>query len=83
MTASPVAVILVHGWNSHPGILNRLIPRPDAAHIPCSRFSRVEMADKSLPSIARLPGTISGTGEAAIEEITPQETRRRTMPAPP
>jgi pimeloyl-ACP methyl ester carboxylesterase len=52
MTGNPVAVILVHGWNSHPGVWNRLIPRLDAAQIPYSRFSHVEMADKTLPHIA-------------------------------
>jgi triacylglycerol lipase len=52
MTERPVPVILVHGWNSHPGIWNRLIPRLDAAGIPHSRFSHVEMADKPLPYIA-------------------------------
>ncbi|MGB9175819.1 MAG: hypothetical protein WCB46_03675 [Methanoregula sp.] len=56
MTGSPVPVVLVHGWNSHPGVWNRLIPRLDAAHIPYSRFSHVEMADKSLPYIAAAIG---------------------------
>lgn len=49
---SPVPVVLMYGWNSHPGIWNRLIPRLDAAHIPYSRFSHMEMADKTLPYIA-------------------------------
>lgn len=56
MTGSPVPVILVHGWNSHPGVWNRLVPRLDAAGIPYSRFSHVEMADKSLPYIASAIG---------------------------
>lgn len=56
MKGNPVPVILVHGWNSHPGIWNRLIVRLDAAHIPYSRFSHVEMADKSLPYIAAAIG---------------------------
>ena len=52
MTGDPVPVVLVHGWNSHPGIWNRLIPHLDAAHIPYTRFSHVEMAYETLPHIA-------------------------------
>jgi triacylglycerol lipase len=52
MRPDPVPVILVHGWNSHPGVWNRLIPRLDAAHIPYSRFSHREMAHETLPNIA-------------------------------
>jgi triacylglycerol lipase len=52
MTPAPVPIILVHGWNSHPGVWNRLIPRLDAAGIPYSRFSHEKMAHESLPHIA-------------------------------
>ena len=52
MAADPVPVILVHGWNSHPGVWNRLIPRLDAARIPYSRFSHEKMAHESVPHIA-------------------------------
>jgi pimeloyl-ACP methyl ester carboxylesterase len=52
MNPDPCPVILVHGWNSHPGIWNRLVPRLEAVHIPYSRFSHVEMADRTLPHIA-------------------------------
>jgi hypothetical protein len=52
MKTAPVPVILVHGWNSHPGVWNRLIPRLDAARIPYSRFSHEKMAHESLPHIA-------------------------------
>ena len=52
MKTDPVPVILVHGWNSHPGVWNRLIPHLDAAHIPYSRFSHGEMAHETLPHIA-------------------------------
>jgi pimeloyl-ACP methyl ester carboxylesterase len=49
---APVPVVLVHGWNSHPGVWNRLVPCLDAAHIPYSRFSHVEMVHETLPYIA-------------------------------
>ncbi len=52
MTGHPVPVVLVHGWNSHPGIWNRLIRRLDADGIPFSRFSHFGMAEQSLPGIA-------------------------------
>ncbi len=52
MESDPIPVILVHGWNSHPGVWNRLIPRLDAARIPYSRFSHEKMAHESLPHIA-------------------------------
>jgi pimeloyl-ACP methyl ester carboxylesterase len=52
MIGDPVPVVLVHGWNSHPGVWNRLIPRLDAAHIPYTRFSHVQMAHETLPHIA-------------------------------
>ena len=56
MTESPAPVVLVHGWNSHPGVWNRLIPKLDSARVPYSRFSHVEMADQSLPYIAAAIG---------------------------
>lgn len=49
MKESPVPVILVLGWNSHPMVWNRLLPRLNAAGIPFIRFSHVEMEDRSLP----------------------------------
>jgi triacylglycerol lipase len=52
MNPGPCPVILIHGWNSHPGIWNRLLPKLEAARIPYSRFSHVEMTDKPLPYIA-------------------------------
>jgi triacylglycerol lipase len=52
MTSSPIPVILVHGWNSPPGVWTRLVPRLEAAHIPCNRFSYGEMTDRNLPDIA-------------------------------
>ncbi len=52
MAVDSVPVVLVHGWNSHNGVWNRLIPRLRAAHIPYSRFSHAGMAGKTLPDIA-------------------------------
>jgi triacylglycerol lipase len=43
MIASPLPVVLVHGWRSHPGIWNRLVPLLEAAAIPCWRFSHPGM----------------------------------------
>jgi len=52
MTNEPVPLILVHGWNSHPGVWKRLLPRLEAAGIPYSRFSYADPAGKDMPLIA-------------------------------
>lgn len=52
MKNAPFPVVLVHGWNSHPGAWNRLIARLDAAHIPWIRFDHTGMAGKPLYEIA-------------------------------
>jgi triacylglycerol lipase len=49
----PVPVILVHGWNSHPGAWNRLIPCLDVAGIPYARFDHSTMRDADMETIAR------------------------------
>lgn len=41
-------VVLVHGWNSHPGIWSRLAERLEAASVPCWRFDHSAMADADL-----------------------------------
>jgi triacylglycerol lipase len=41
-------VVLVHGWNSHPGVWNRLVDRLEAASIPSWRFDHSAMADTDL-----------------------------------
>jgi pimeloyl-ACP methyl ester carboxylesterase len=52
MDPYPVPVILVHGWNSHPGIWNRLVPLLESASILSSRFDYAGMQDATLPQIA-------------------------------
>lgn len=56
MTPDPVPVILVHGWNSHPGAWNRLASRLDTAGIPSARFDHTGMRDADLVTIARALG---------------------------
>lgn len=53
----PVPVILVHGWNSHPGAWNQLVSRLDTAGIPSARFDHAMMRDADLETIARALGT--------------------------
>jgi len=60
-------VVLVHGWRSHPGIWNRLVPLLEAAAIPCWRFSHPGM-DGSAPLAeiaAGLQGFLAGMREDA------------------
>jgi pimeloyl-ACP methyl ester carboxylesterase len=45
-------VILVHGWNSHPGIWKRLVVRLEEAGIPWKKFDHTGMQDSALPEIA-------------------------------
>lgn len=57
MTREPVPVILVHGWNSHPGAWNQLVLRLDKEGIPSARFDHTMMRDADLAMIARALGT--------------------------
>jgi pimeloyl-ACP methyl ester carboxylesterase len=50
---NPVPVILVHGWNSHPGVWNRLVPVLESASIPSFRFDHAGMQGAALPQVAR------------------------------
>jgi len=53
MDQHPVPVVLVHGWNSHPGVWNRLVPLLESSSIPFSRFDHSGMHGSTLPQIAR------------------------------
>jgi triacylglycerol lipase len=59
MTASAkdrVPVVLIHGWNSHPGIWNRLDPLLLKASIPCWKFDHSTMKESAVPDIATVLG---------------------------
>jgi len=45
-------VILVHGWNSHPGIWKKLVIRLEEAKIPYKKFDHTGMQGSALPDIA-------------------------------
>jgi pimeloyl-ACP methyl ester carboxylesterase len=52
MTHDVIPVILVHGWNSHPGAWKLLIARLEEREIPFARFDHSGMSMASLGSIA-------------------------------
>ena len=52
MTGDRVPVILVHGWNSHPGVWKRLVVRLEEAGIPYRKFDHMGMRASALPDIA-------------------------------
>ncbi|MFA5331254.1 MAG: acetyltransferase [Methanoregula sp.] len=52
----PVPVILVHGWKSHPGIWNRLVPRLDKEKIPYWSFDHTALAGATMEVIATALG---------------------------
>lgn len=52
MSGERYPVILVHGWNSHPGIWKRLVVRLEAAGIPYGKFDHTEMKGSALPEIS-------------------------------
>ncbi|MDD1702258.1 MAG: acetyltransferase [Methanoregula sp.] len=52
MYPEPVPVILVHGWKSHPGIWNRLVPRLNEESIPFKSFDHTALAGASMEEIA-------------------------------
>jgi pimeloyl-ACP methyl ester carboxylesterase len=56
MTSRAVPVILVHGWNSHPGAWNQLVARLNAAGIPSARFDHTGMGGEHLEVIAQALG---------------------------
>ena len=52
MTLQAVPVVLVHGWRSHPGIWNRLVPSLQQEGIPFWNFDHAAMAGSSVEEIA-------------------------------
>jgi len=52
MNNEPYPVILVHGWNSHPGIWNRLVPRLSETAIPFWKFDHAGMNGADIPELA-------------------------------
>jgi pimeloyl-ACP methyl ester carboxylesterase len=52
MTSDRYPVILVHGWNSHPGIWKKLIVRLEVSGIPYRNFDHTGMQGSPLPEIA-------------------------------
>ncbi len=56
MSGNRYPVILVHGWNSHPGVWKRLIIRLEAEGIPYRSFDHSRMRDRGVPDISALLG---------------------------
>ena len=52
MSGDQYPVILVHGWNSHPGIWKKLVVRLEAAGILYGKFDHSGMKDLILPEIS-------------------------------
>lgn len=61
MKPDPVPVILVHGWNSHPGAWKQLISYLEPAGIPYARFDYTEMGGEQLGQIAVALGGFLGS----------------------
>lgn len=47
-----IPAVLVHGWNHHPGIWNKLSPLLEAQGIPIWKFDHSQLRDRTLPEIA-------------------------------
>jgi pimeloyl-ACP methyl ester carboxylesterase len=56
-----VPVVLIHGWNSHPGIWNRLDSLLLKASIPCWKFDHATMKESAVPEIATALGEYIGS----------------------
>lgn len=52
MAHDPIPVILIHGWNSHPGAWNLLAARLEELEIPFARFDHSGLSMASLELIA-------------------------------
>ncbi len=53
MASDKYPVILVHGWNSHPGVWKKLVVRLDAAGIPYWKFDHTHLQGSAIPEIAK------------------------------
>jgi triacylglycerol lipase len=56
MRTDPVPVILVHGWNSHPGAWKQLVGLLEAEKIPYARFDHTGMSGEPIEHIASALG---------------------------
>jgi pimeloyl-ACP methyl ester carboxylesterase len=56
-----IPALLVHGWNSHPGIWNKLTPLLKEASIPVWTFDHTGMAGDAIPEIAAAIGDYVAT----------------------
>jgi triacylglycerol lipase len=56
MISTRYPVVLVHGWNSHPGVWKRLDARLNKAEITAWRFDHNVMRSRALPDISRALG---------------------------
>jgi triacylglycerol lipase len=52
MTSNRYPVILVHGWNSHPGVWKKLVVRLEEAGIPYRKFDHTDIQGSALPEVA-------------------------------
>ena len=52
MSSDRYPVILVHGWNSYPGVWKRLVVRLEEAGIPYRKFNHTGRQGSALPEIA-------------------------------
>jgi len=52
MNGNRYPVILVHGWNSHPGVWKRLVVPLESEGIPYAKFDHTGMRGAALPEIA-------------------------------
>ena len=61
MSSRTVPVVLVHGWKSHPGIWNRLVPRLREAAIPAWIFDYTSLDGATMEEIAGALGRFIAT----------------------
>jgi pimeloyl-ACP methyl ester carboxylesterase len=47
-----IPALLVHGWHSHPGIWNRLVPLLENASVPVWIYDHTGLAGETIPAIA-------------------------------